>query len=47
MPSKGTRVRSVRINDHLWDRARDKAVRNGTDISSLIRVWLTVYAERD
>lgn len=47
MPGKGTKVRSVRINDHLWNRARDKAVRNGTDISSLIRVWLEVYTQRD
>jgi hypothetical protein len=47
MPTKGTYVRSVRVNGALWDRARDKARRNGTDISSLIRAWLEVYSQRD
>lgn len=42
-----TTIRSVRVEDKVWDKARDKARRNGTDVSSLIRVWLTVYTQRD
>lgn len=47
MPTKGTKVRTIRIEDPLWARARDKARRNGTSVSSLIRAWLTVYTQRD
>lgn len=35
------------IDRELWNRARDKARRNNTTVSNLIRVWLTVYTQKD
>lgn len=43
MPSKGTRVRAVRIDDSIYLPAKAQADKDGTDIPTLIRTWLTVY----
>lgn len=47
MPTRGTPQHNVRVSAELWSKARDKARRNGTDISTLVRAWLTVYTQRD
>lgn len=43
MTSKGTPQRHVRVSDDLWRAAMDKAGRDGTRLSDLIRGWLTEY----
>jgi hypothetical protein len=43
MPGKGTKIRTVRINDSVWLPAKAQAAKDGTDLSALIRTWLTVY----
>lgn len=35
--------RVIRVPDELWDAARGKARREGTDVSKLIRAFLTEY----
>lgn len=37
MPGAGTTRRTIRINDDLWNAAKDLADRNGEDVSALIR----------
>jgi antitoxin component of RelBE/YafQ-DinJ toxin-antitoxin module len=44
MPGKGTKTRNIRIDDELWDSATAQAKRDGTNISNLVRMWLTVYS---
>jgi hypothetical protein len=43
MPSKGTKVRSLRVHDDVWIPAQAQAMRDGIDLATLIRTWLTVY----
>ena len=43
MPSKGTPHRTVRIEDGLWDAAKEAAKQNGTNISEVIREALSAY----
>lgn len=38
--SKGTKVRTVRIDDALWDAAKTKADAEGTNLSEVIRDYL-------
>ena len=42
--SKGTKVRTVRIDDALWDAAQAKAAEQGENLSEIIRGALTGYA---
>ncbi|WP_352231328.1 ribbon-helix-helix domain-containing protein [Paenarthrobacter sp. R1] len=41
--SKGTKVRTVRIDDALWDAAQAKAAEQGENLSEIIRGALTEY----
>ena len=41
--SKGTKVRTVRIDDALWDAAQAKAAEQGDNLSEIIRRALTEY----
>lgn len=43
--SKGTKVRTVRVEDALWDAAQAKAVADGDNISAVIRDALRRYIE--
>jgi hypothetical protein len=44
--SKGTTHRTVRIEDGLWDAAKESAVENGDNLSDIIRRALAEYVER-
>jgi len=41
--SKGTSHRTVRIDDELWDEAREIAKENGDNLSDIIRNGLRAY----
>jgi len=41
--SKGTKVRTVRIDDALWEAAQTKAQAEGTNISEVIRGYLQAW----
>lgn len=36
-PGKGTQVRTIRVDDELWDRVRDAARTEGIDNSEYVR----------
>lgn len=38
---------SVRVENELWDRARTKAIAEGSNMSQKIREWLVEYVEDD
>lgn len=38
-----TKIRTIRIPESLWRRARAKARREGTDVSTLVRDYLAMY----
>lgn len=38
-----TKIRTVRVSDELWNKAQAQAIRDGTDLSALIRAWLNAY----
>lgn len=42
-PSRGTTIRTVRVNPDLWDAARTKAVAAGESVSDVIRRALEAY----
>lgn len=42
-----TRIRSIRVNDDVWNAARDKADREGVNMTELIRDYLVRYASDD
>jgi|GEM_PF-6774471 hypothetical protein len=37
------KIRTVRVSDELWERARIVAAAEGRQVSDLIRHWLTDY----
>lgn len=37
--------RTIRVPDDVWNPAREKAETEGTNLSELIREWLTNYVE--
>ena len=41
--SKGTKVRTVRIDDALWDAAKAKAETKETSLSEVIRDYLQAW----
>jgi hypothetical protein len=41
------KVRNIRTEEQLWDAASEKAKGQGTDLSKLIRQWLTDYNAGD
>lgn len=43
--TKGTKQRSIRIDDALWDEAQQTARRLGDNLSFIIRDKLREYAE--
>ena len=43
---RGTRLRSVRIPDELWARARARAEEQDDSLSDVIRAALEAYASR-
>jgi len=43
--SKGTKRRSIRIEDDLWDEAQGKAAARGDNLSDIIRQALRDYNE--
>lgn len=43
--TKGTKRRSIRIDDELWDEAQETAKRLGDNLSFLIRDRLREYIE--
>jgi predicted HicB family RNase H-like nuclease len=43
--SKGTTHRTVRVDDALWDAAKDKADSEGVSLSEVIREALKRYIE--
>lgn len=45
--SKGTKVRTVRIDDALWDAAKAKAKSNNDDLSAIMRAALQDYVDHD
>lgn len=45
--SKGTKIRTVRIDDALWDAAKAKAEGEGTNLSEVIRDYLTAWIAGD
>lgn len=44
--SKGTKQRSIRIEDELWDEAQGKAADRGDNLSDIIRQALRDYNEK-
>lgn len=46
MPTRGTKQRSVRVPDHLWDAAQQVAEGRGEDLSAVIRQALERYVQR-
>jgi len=45
--SKGTKVRTVRIEDALWDAAKTKADEVGDNLSDIMRSALKAYLDQD
>lgn len=45
MPSKGTPQHSIRIPAPLWQAARDKANKQGQDVSAVIRELLQGWVQ--
>ena len=45
--SKGTKVRTVRIDDALWDAAKAKAETRETSLSEVIRDYLQAWVSED
>jgi hypothetical protein len=43
MPGKGTRNRTIRVDDDLWNRAGDEAHKVGTDRATVIKEFLRWY----
>lgn len=43
-PSPGTTIRTIRIEPDLWRAAKTRADEEETNVSELIRGWLTDYA---
>jgi len=44
--SKGTTRRTVRIEDRLWDKAKELADKNGDNLSDVLRRALVEYVEK-
>lgn len=40
-----TKIRAIRVPDWLWRRAKAKAKRQDTDVSTLVRRWLREYVK--
>jgi predicted DNA-binding protein len=47
MSGKGTTLRSIRIPDNPWEPARERAQREGTTLSAVIREAVDKYAHPD
>ena len=45
--SKGTKVRTVRIEDALWDAAKAKADAAGDNLSDIMRAALREYLDQE
>jgi predicted transcriptional regulator len=43
--TKGTKQRSIRIDDDLWNKAQEIAAMNGDNLSFIIRDRLREYVE--
>jgi predicted DNA binding CopG/RHH family protein len=46
MPTKGTKMRHVRVNDALWTAAKQTADKRGENLSAVIRECLKTYVEK-
>jgi Arc/MetJ family transcription regulator len=46
MPSKGTKRRTIRIEDELWNAALEAAEAHGESLPDAIRAFLTRYVKR-
>ncbi|GGP98272.1 hypothetical protein GCM10010187_12350 [Actinomadura coerulea] len=45
MPGKGTPRRTIRVSDEQWKKAKDKAEKEGRDVSDVIRDCLDEYTK--
>lgn len=45
--SKGTKIRTVRIDDALWEAAQAKAAEQGENLSEILRARLQEYVQGD
>ena len=45
--SKGTKVRTVRIEDELWIPAQEKAKKNNDNLSDIMRAALRAYLDQE
>ena len=45
--SKGTKVRTVRVEDELWIPAQEKAKKNDDNLSDIMRAALRAYLEQE
>ena len=46
MPSKGTPPRTIRVEDALWDAAKETARTRGDNLSEIIRQALNTYVKQ-
>ena len=46
MPTKGTKMRHVRVDDALWTAAKQTAEKHGENLSAVIRECLKDYVEK-
>lgn len=44
--SKGTTKRSIRVDDPLWDSAKEVAAKRGDDLSTILRIALIDYISK-
>lgn len=45
--SKGTKVRTVRVEDEIWLPAQEKAKKNNQNLSDIMRAALRAYLDQD
>lgn len=43
---RGTTLRNIRIDDQLWEAAKQKATAEGRDVSAVVRELLTRWVKR-
>jgi len=46
MPTEGTTRRSVRVEDAIWDAAKQAAHERGDNLSEIIRAALRAYIDK-
>ncbi|SNS63711.1 hypothetical protein SAMN05443665_10075 [Actinomadura meyerae] len=47
MPGKGTPRRTIRVSDEQWRKAKEKAEKEGRDVSDVVRDCLDEYTKDD